>query len=153
MPYSTIDSVSQKINQTTLIQLLNDEIRADDEIDLTDPNDPIVVRFAQAADEAQQEIDPSLRFRYSLPFATVPGIITNLSDNFTIYHIYLRRNREKMPDSIMSVRKEGLATLDSISKGLIDLGIVLEPQTISNELRTNKTEKDRIFSKEIWKKF
>jgi phage gp36-like protein len=153
MPYSTIDSVSRKMNQTTLIQLLNDEVRADEEIDLTDPNDLIVVRFNQAADEAQQEIDPSLRFRYTLPFVTVPGIITNLSDNFTIYYIYMRRNREIMPDSIMSIRKEGLNTLDDISKGLIDLGIALEPQNISNEIRTNKTAKDRIFDKNLWTKF
>ena len=153
MPYSTIDSVSQKINQITLIQLLNDEIRGNDEIDLTDPYDPVVVRFGQAADEAQQEIDPSLRFRFTLPFDTVPGIITNLSDNFTIYHVYLRRNRENMPSSIMAIRQEGLATLDSISRGLVDLGIVLEPQTISNEIRTNKTPKDRIFDNGLWRKF
>ncbi len=151
--YSTIDSVSKRINQQTLIQLLNDEVRNDNEIDLTDSSDNIVVRFNEAADVAQQEIDANLRGRYTLPLTSVPGIIANLSDSFTIYHCYERRSMENMPDSILSIRKEGLKLLSDINKGLIDIGISTEPQSISNEIKTNKTSSDRMFNSDLWDKY
>jgi phage gp36-like protein len=147
--YSTIDTVTKKINKTTLIQLLNDEVRPEEEVDLTDVLDVVVIRFNEAAEEAQGEIDPYLRGRYTLPLATVPKIIISVSDSFTIYHCYERRNRENMPDSILSIRKEGLKLLEQIQKGILDLGVSGEPQNLSNEITVNKTDDDRIFNKDL----
>ena len=137
----------------TLIQLLNDEVRPDDEIDLQDSADPVVVRFNEAAEESQGEIDPYLRGRYTLPLSTVPKIITTISDSFTIFHIYERRNRENMPESILSTRKEGFKLLEQIQKGMLDIGVTGEPQNLSNEIKTNKTESDRTFNQDMWDKY
>ena len=151
--YSTIDTVTKKINRTTLIQLLNDEVRPDDEVDLTDAADPVVIRFNEAADEAQGEIDPYLRGRYTLPLAVVPKIITSISDSFTFHHVYERRNRENMPDSILSIRKEGFKLLTDIQKGILDIGVANEPQNLSNEITVNKTDCDREFNKDVLDKY
>ena len=151
--YSTIDTVLKKINQTTLIQLLNDEVRPEEEVDLSEPTDVVVLRFNEASEESQGEIDPYLRGRYTLPLATVPKIITSISDSFTIYHCYERRNRENMPDSILSIRKEGLKLLEQIQKGIQDIGVSGEPQNLSNEITINKTDDDRIFNQDVWDKY
>lgn len=151
--YSTIDSVSKKIDQKALIQLLNDEVRLDSAIDLNSGLDPVVIRFNEAATTAQGEIDPYLRGRYTLPFNTTPDLILSISDNFTIYHIYMRRYRDKMPDSILSSRKEQFKLLEQIQKGILDLGVASEPQSLSNEIRVNKTASDKIFNPDMWHKF
>jgi len=148
--YSTIDTVTKKINKTTLIQLLNDEVRPEEEVNLADAADVVVLRFNEAAEEAQGEIDPYLRGRYTLPLSTVPKIITSISDSFTIYHIYERRNRENMPDSILSIRKEGFKLLTDIQKGILDIGVEGEPQNLSNEITVNKDDTDRIFNQDMW---
>lgn len=151
--YSSFESVTKKIDQKTLIELLNDEARADVAIDLTDPLDLINIRFNEAAEQSQAEIDPYLRGRYTLPFSDVPKIITSLSDNFTIYHIYERRFRDNMPDSYLSIRKEGLKMLEQIQKGNLDLGVDDEPQSLANEITTNKTSSDKIFNSDMWNKY
>lgn len=151
--YSTIDTVTKKINQTTLIQLLNDEVRPEEEINLTDVNDVVVIRFNEAASDAQSEIDSYLRGRYTLPFAVVPKIIASIADSFSIYHCYVRRNRENMPESILTIRKEMFKLLEQIQKGILDIGVSGEPQNISNEITVNKTANDRIFNNELWNKY
>jgi phage gp36-like protein len=151
--YSTLNGISNKIDKRILIQLLNDEVRPDSNIDLTEETDLIIVRFNQAASDAQEEIDPYLRGRYKFPFDSVPKIVVNLSDDITIYNIYKRRNRDNMPDSILSIKKEVTKQLEQIQKGMLDIGIASEPQKISNEIRTNKTSGDKLFSKHLWDKY
>ena len=149
--YSSLDSVTKKINQTTLLQLLNDEARGNDEIDLTDSSDLVVVRFNDAATAAQSEIDPYLRAKYTLPFDSVPQRVIDLSDDLTIYNIYKRRGN--IPEDQTIVYKAVQSSLKDISLGKSDLGVANEPQQISNEIRTNKTSKDKIFNNDLWKRF
>ncbi len=151
--YSTIDSVSKKIDQKSLIQLLNDEVRIEGAIDLTSASDPVTIRFNEASEQSQAEIDPYLRGRYTLPFASVPTVIISISDNFTIYHIYERRYRDKMPDSVLSIRKEGLKMLEQIQKGMLDIGVADEPQNLKGEITVNKTASDKIFNSDMWDKY
>lgn len=151
MSYSTITSVTKKINERTLIQLLNDEVRPEDEVDLTDAADVVVVRFNQAAADAQAEIDPYLIGRYTLPFASVPAMVVLISDAITKHNIYKRRG--DVPESDENEYKQNVKMLEKISSGLIDLGVVDEPQNLSNEITTNKTASDRIFNKTTLDKF
>lgn len=149
--YSTIETVSNKINQTTLIQLLNDEVRPEDEIDLQDSSDPVVVRFNQAASDAQSEIDPYLRGRYTLPFSAVPSLIISISDELTKYYCYKRRGN--IPQDIQDEYDRQIKKLEKIQAGKMDLGVANEPQNLSNEIKTNKTSADRIFNKDMWDKY
>lgn len=149
--YSTTTTVSKKINQRTLIQLLNDEVRPEDEINLNNSADAVVVRFNQAAAEAQAEIDPYLTGRYTLPFATTPTLIIAISDEITIYNCYKRRG--EIPEQIQNIYKANVKMLEKISSGMMDLGIADEPQNLSNEITTNKTASDRTFNDNMWEKY
>ena len=150
--YSTLDTVSKKIDQRVLIQLLNDEIRADEEIDLEDSDDLVIARFAQAASEAQAEIDPYLRGRYTLPFTSVPTIIIAISDELTKYNCYKRRG--EVPESINDIYKANIKMLEKIEAGKMDLGVTGEEQNLSNEIKTNKTSSDRMFNDDdVWDKY
>jgi phage gp36-like protein len=151
MSYSTLDTVKKKIDERSLIQLLNDEVRAEVEIVLSDPADIVVVRFQDAADAAQAEVDPYLIGRYTLPFAVTPRRIIDINDDLTLFNIYKRRG--SVPEDVRKNRDAAVKSLVEISKGNADLGIATEPQSLSNEISTNKTASDRIFNDDLWTKF
>ena len=152
--YSTIDSVLKKINKVIFLQLLNDENRLEEDIDLNNSNDLIVQRFNEIAEQSQAEIDPALRSAgITLPLTTIPRLIKDLSDNFIVFHIYERRNRENMPESIMIIRKEGLKTIENISRGTLDVGLTNEPKISKSQILTNKTSSDKIFNKDLMDKY
>ena len=150
--YSTIDSVTKKIDSKLLIQLLDDENRQD-QVDLTDPEDACVINFNNAATAAQEEIDPYLRQRYSLPLAIVPTRIKDLSDDITIYNCYKRRDASGIPDSIISIRKDAIATLTKIQKRELDLGIESEAEEPAATFKVNKTAADKIFNNDLMSRF
>ncbi len=150
MSYSTVDSVKKKIDERVLIQLLDDEVRGD-AVDLTDAADVATVRFQDAADDAQAKIDPYLRGRYTLPLSPVPTLITSISDEITKYNIYKRRG--DIPETIISIYKSNIKMLENIQKGIMDIGVADEPQSLKNEITTNKTAADKYFNKDMWDKF
>jgi len=149
--YSTLDSVTKKIDQVVLIQLLNDEVRDSSVINLSDPNDLVVQRFEEAASSAQAEIDPYLRGRYTLPLSPVPEIIIDISDDITIYNCHKRRG--DIPEDRTENYKMAVKKLDKIGTGKMDIGVANEPQQISNEIKTNKTASDREFNDDMWSKY
>lgn len=153
MNYSDIQNIGTKIDTGILIQQLNDEGRSPDLIELTDEADAIVVRFNQAAAEAKGIIDPYLS-RYELPFVTVPPRIKDISDDLTLYCIHKRRNRESIPDSIVAIYKDNIKTLESIQKGVLNLGIAEKVLPASQgEFRVNKTLADKVFTKDLMMRF
>lgn len=147
MSYSTLETVKKKIDLRSLLQLLNDEVRDEADIDLEDTADIVVIRFNDAADAAQAEIDPYLVGRYTLPFATTPRRVIDLSDDLTIFNIHKRRG--SVPDDVRKDKDAAVKSLVEISKGNADLGIASEPQNLSNEITTNKTASDKIFNKDL----
>lgn len=151
MSYSTLATIKKKIDERTLIQLLNDEVRPEEDIDLNDTADLVVVRFQDAADAAQAEVDPYLIGRYTLPFATTPRRVIDISDDITKFNIYKRRG--EVPEDVRKDKEAAVKSLIEISKGNADLGIETEPQNLSNEITTNKTASDKIFNSDMWNKF
>lgn len=151
MAYSTIDTVKKKIDLRILLQLLNDDVRPEEEINLNDEADPVVINFNQCADDAQVEIDPYLRGRYKLPLSPVPGLIVSISDEITKYNIYKRRGN--IPEEIMNIKKANDKMLEKIADGKMDIGVSNEPQSLKNEITTNKTAADKYFNKDLWNKF
>ena len=150
--YSTLESVLKKIDRRTLIQLLNDEVRSDEEINLNDNQDPVVLRFNEAAGEAGALIDPYLRGRYTLPFSEVPIVITSISDELTKYNCYKRRGA--FPESIENIYKANIRLLERIEAGKMDIGVPGEQQNLTNEIKTNKSARDRIFNDDdVWDKY
>ncbi|RJR06637.1 DUF1320 domain-containing protein [Candidatus Parcubacteria bacterium] len=153
MAYSTINSVSKKVDQAFFLQFLNDENRHEEEIDLEDETDVLVIRFNQIAVEVADEIDNFLRGRYKLPLTQTSTTIQALSDDRTIFNVKKRRLRENMPESEQKIFDATTKTLQLIEAGKITLA--LEPLNegsagLAGEIQTNKTENDRIFNPDLW---
>ncbi|MGK9477919.1 phage protein Gp36 family protein [Melioribacter sp. OK-6-Me] len=156
MAYSTIDNVSKKIDQQILIQLLNDEGRNEAEIDLTDSDDEIVVRFNQIAEEVAEEIDTYLRGRYKLPLSKSSSIIQSISDDRVIYNIKKRRMRDDISASEQNIYDETTKQLIMIQRGDIVLDadpVSADTVGLAGEIRVNKTASDKIFNSDMWKKY
>jgi phage gp36-like protein len=156
MVYSTFESINSVIDLTILKQLLNDENRQDENIDLTDPNDPIVIRFNQLVTEVAEEIDNSLRGRYKLPLSKTSNTIQSLSDDRVVYNAKKRRLRDSISDSEQKIYSDGTKQLQQIREGSLTLD--LEPVSadttgFSGEIRVNKTEADRTFNKDMWNRY
>lgn len=156
MGYSTIESINKKIDMSLLLQLLNDENRQEEEIDLTSDDDAIVIRFNQIVTEVADEIDNSLRSRYKLPISKASSTIQSISDDRVIYNVKKRRMRDNMPESEQKIYNDSTKQLQQIQRG--ELILDLEPLSsettgISGEIRVNKTESDRIFNRDMWNRY
>ncbi len=156
MSYSTLNSIQKKIDINLLLQLLNDENRQEEEIDLTSDDDTIVIRFNQIVTEVAEEIDNSLRGRYILPISKTSNTIQSISDDRVIYNIKKRRMRDSMPESEQKIYNDSTKQLQQIQRG--ELVLDLEPLSsettgISGEIRVNKTADDRIFNKDMWDRY
>lgn len=148
MSYSTIDDILKDISRKELIHYLNDENRAENEVDLEDNDDACVIRANEIIAEADEEINGYLRRRYELPFSVVPTIIKRLSKEISIRNIKRRRHRDDLSESEESAYRAVIRTLENIQKGVIDIGA--EPSVpAEGEFVVNKTEDDRVFPKSI----
>lgn len=154
MAYCTFEELTQDIPQDVLIQLCNDEERipkskTEDEeevpgYDLTDNNDPIVIRINKAIEDADSEIDSFLDGNYDVPVNPIPKRINKISRTIAKYNLYNRRTLD-LPEILLDQYKLAIKTLQGIQEGTITIG--LKPE--SDELpiyRTNKTANDRVFS-------
>ncbi len=156
MSYSTIESVSKKVDQNFFIQFLNDENGTNEEIDLTNYNDPRVIRFNQIADEVTEEINASLRGRYKLPLSNVSSIIQSISDDRVIYNVKKRRVRDNMLDSEQKIFDNSTKQLQRIERGelLLDVDPVSpNAEGLAREIRVNKSADDKIFNNDVWNKY
>ena len=156
MAYSTIDSVTKKIDKTILIQLLNDEGRNELTINLEDKTDLVVVRFNQIAEEVAEEIDTYLRSRYKLPLSKTSSIIQSISDDRVIYNIKKRRFRDDISESEHKIYSDTTKQLMQIQRGELILDadpVSSDTVGLAGEIRVNKNESDRIFNKDMWNKY
>ncbi|MCU7494764.1 MAG: DUF1320 domain-containing protein [Ignavibacteria bacterium] len=153
--YSSFDEIKQDIDQDLLIQLTNDENRTMEEISLSDPEDPIIKRVNNAVKDADDEIDSYLRSRYTLPLTSVPNRVKKFSRSIAVYNLYKRRHILEMPESLVTDYKLTVKDLLSIQKGFIQLEIDKISDTPGQgvEIRVNKTQEDRIFSKDVLSRF
>lgn len=153
MSYSTITSVKRNIDPATLIQLLNDEGRDEAQINLDDPSDAIIILFNEKAAAAQAEIDPYLRGRYTLPLASVPQRIIDVSDDLTIYNCYKHRSGDNIPDSRIKIRNDAIKFLQEIQQRKQDLGLAEEKESSSSIFHVNKSASDKIFDNDLMSKY
>lgn len=101
------------------------EAAQDDLIELTDDSDAGTVDQTvvdKAIATASELIDGYLRGRYTLPLDPVPGLLTALAADVTLYRLYARRPRLAVPESLSDRYKNALKILENIQKGLVTLG-------------------------------
>ena len=140
--YCTIDDIEKHTSSPTLIQLSSD--------DGQEAVNRVVVE--EAILYASTLIDGYLRGRYSLPLDTHFPLLRIIAIDLSVYRLYSRRMRNKMPEVIETAYKSAIATLRDIQKGVISLqseNDTLETSAFSpDEYRTNKTILDRLFGKQ-----
>ncbi len=151
--YCSINDILKDIDEAELIRLADDENRGE-AVDLSDANEPAVIRINEQINAADDEIDGYLRAAYSLPFDKTPERIKQISKDISIYNLYKRRYRMDMPESVNQIYKQRLDELKAIGSGKILLDIT---QTEANEqpsqFHSNKTDADKIFTKDLLGKF
>jgi hypothetical protein len=156
--YCNIANILKDIDSNTLIQLCNDDnSRTIDEIDLTKPDDPVVIIVNDQIKEAENEINPFLISLKVLPFTIVPERISSITKIIAIKNLYKRcpTYRSNMPEEIKNDYDKVLKELDSYrKKERIIPGLEnTESAKPASEIRVNKTERDRVFSKDLLRKF
>jgi len=148
--YCEINDITKDLNKTILFELINDENRDTDLIDLDDENDVATARAIEQITAADVEIDTYLRSRYDLPITgTIPERLKQISKDISIYNLYKRRHKTDMPEDIVGFYKDRIKDLKEIQKGSIDIGVPEAPQNMADEIKVNKTSEDKVFSDDL----
>lgn len=152
MPYSTFADLKKLLPEENIIQLTDDENLKPAAIDPVNPaHAAIIGRIDEAIETADSEIDGYCAVKYTVPFSTVPRLITGLSVEITIYYLYARRT---VPPRIEKRYDMAVARLKDISRGLLTLGIDPPPvASAAGGAASNKPVPDRIFTREKMKGF
>lgn len=138
MPYCNLNDLKQQVSEATLIEITDDNLAG--EINTTVVNEAILY--------SETIIDGYLRGRYTLPIPNIPEIVKILAVDLSIFRLYSRRFHTDMPDSINDKYKNSIKLLEQIQKGIVSLGIETAGTLPKcGEYRTNKTYRDKIFSK------
>lgn len=153
--YCSHYDIIKDLDKSIVIELVNDEQREHELINLDDATDLCRVRIDEAISDADDESNVYYRAKYKLPFITVPTRVKKISKELAIYNLYLRRHRQDMPEYVAKRRKEVIDELIQIQKGLAKLDVV---QTVTeaaqnSDIQTNKSASDRIFSKSVLDKY
>lgn len=136
--YSALDDIKKLIPEDTLIQLTDD-----DGIGTVNQG-----RVDEAIVQADSEIDSYCGGRYSVPFATVPGIVKKISVDIAIYNLYSRRV-EVLPETRADRYKNAIRQLEGISKGVISIGVDPAPSAATQSSNTVQVEtSEKIFSRD-----
>jgi phage gp36-like protein len=144
MAYSSLDDIKDVIPEGFIIQLTDDAGAGS--IDTQ--------KVSKAIADADEVIDGYLRGRYTLPLPAVPSLIRKLSVDLAVFNLYSRRPELAMPETVMVRYNSAIKMLEGIQKGVITLGAVdFEPVPEPGEYRVNKTDEDRIFSKEVLSRY
>lgn len=143
MSYCTINDIQNLISEYELIQLSNDTSQ--------ESINEIVVN--SAISYAETTINGYISSRYTLPLEAVPDLIRDLAVDLSIIRLHSRRFASNMPESIINREKYVIGELGKIQKGIINLNIETEQNVTkvadTNNIISNKTEADRIFTKEL----
>lgn len=164
--YTDFNKLKESLTEATLLFLTNDEqriplpveeppVEPDPETyyDLTDENDPIVIRVNEAIIKACAEIDSYLRGRFTLPVSETPIVIEELANRKTIKRLLERRHKTDMPEAILIQDKEDTKYLMEIQKGNINPGITEQEDRSGSIITTNQTTKQKIFTDDYLKDY
>ncbi|MDH3360636.1 MAG: DUF1320 domain-containing protein [Desulfobulbaceae bacterium] len=139
MSYATVDDLKNKLEESELIMLTDDNGTGA-------INTGVVDAALEAADV---EIDSSLAKRYTLPLATVPKIIKYTAADLAIIKLFNRRSGP--PDHWSDVWQGIKNFLNQLGDGEITLGVEDPEIDSSDQVQVNSSE--RQFSEEELDKF
>lgn len=134
MAYSLLADIQERIPAEILLQLTDDaDVGSVDESKV----DGAIAR-------ADSEIDAWCGGRYSVPFATPPAIVAELSADLSTYYLYSRR-QEIIPEARSERYRSNQALLKAISSGQVKLPGAASAAT--GTTRIEVTSNDRLFDR------
>ncbi|NLT22607.1 MAG: DUF1320 domain-containing protein [Syntrophorhabdus sp.] len=153
MAYCTLDDITKALDETTIIQLTDDENLKPAAIDTGDPDHAgIIARIDEAIETADAEIDGYCAVKYSVPLSPVPAVVNKLSVDLAIYYLYSRRT---IPEKVEKRYERAVARLKDVARGLLSLGVDPEPaaSVAADSAQANKATSDRVFTRDSLKGF
>lgn len=105
-------------------QSLVDRYGVDELIQVTNPTDPTATavnatRIDDAIADIDALIDAKLQARFSLPLASVPRVLRNISGDLVRARLY----EDRMPEHVGKRETTALKLLDEIASGKLSLGL------------------------------
>lgn len=145
--YCSITDLLKDLPRLELINLANDENRAESVINLASTSDVLVIRVNSIIADSDEQINVYLRGKYTLPLTNIPARVVKYSKIITIYNLYLRRFPVDTP--YKAEYDKIITELMNVQKGMVFLDF---PSTDSNaDVESNNyvssiTSADRIFN-------
>ncbi|BBO84479.1 hypothetical protein DSCO28_50450 [Desulfosarcina ovata subsp. sediminis] len=116
MAYCTLDDLLQKVSESDLIQLTDDDDIGSVDTDCTD----------RAIADAGSQIDAYCAGRYKVPLDPVPGIIRKFCVDIAVYNLFQRRRGA--PDDRYRDYSNAATFLQNVASGKATLGEQPEPE-------------------------
>jgi phage gp36-like protein len=136
MAYCTRSDIEKQIPEEILIQLTDDEGTGLVDTDNVD----------RAIEDADDEIDSFLALAYSLPLASVPGLVRRMSVDLAVCNLYGRRPHLTIPDTRKERCDADRKLLEKIGAGKLSLGGDAPAPSSDSGVETTKTRSDRVFT-------
>lgn len=132
MPYSSLQLMSDRYGERTLVALTDRTYPATGALDLA-----VVTR---ALADADAMIDGYLAVRYGLPLASVPALIENIAGSIAIYNLHVAAPDPK----VQADYDQALRTLRDVSRGDIRLSVAgIEPPAPGTGSGVRVTDRER----------
>jgi len=135
--YCTIEDIRRYVSEETLTELTDDTSSGSVDTDIVDG---IIT-------DAADEVNSYIQARYTVPLASVPRFISQLTIEIAIYRLYKRRFAMEMPESLDRSYQNALKNLRLIQKGDVSIGAVIgegeqSPAPPAMNVLTNKRRKE-----------
>jgi phage gp36-like protein len=136
MPYATLQNMMDRFGERELIALTDR-----DNTGIVDA--AVLARGLQSADD---EINPYLVARYTIPPASVPAIVSNFACDIARYRLCGAEVIET--DEIRNRYKDAIKFFEKVSKGEISLGLDALSQTVASKGSVHIRSDKAVFNKE-----
>lgn len=138
MAYCTQDDILNRIDETDLVRLTDDDNAGSVDADIV----------TRAIEDADEEINAYVGARHTVPLSPVPSLIRKLSTEIAIHNLY-RRRPAGPPEHIEKGYTAAVRLLELIAKGQASLG-AQDPEgspPTSDAPQMASTNPDRVFSR------
>lgn len=120
------------------------EISQDIKVNNTDTD-----KVTAAILDADTLIDSYLAYRYTVPFTTIPALVSKLSNDISLYNLYATKYDNEMPAEIKNRYEKAINMLISLQKGETILVNITQKSSGANMILSNKTEEDKIYNSDL----
>jgi phage gp36-like protein len=140
MAYCTVTDISNAITSEKVKQLTDDP-------GLGQIDQALVAAVITAADEL---INGFLRAGgYTLPLASTPPILLDVSVDIVVFKLYERKFRTNMPESIVKKYDSMIKLMKDIQKRVFLIGADTAVEAVGGNYASNKTAEDRVFTQDV----